>query len=198
MASRTRTEALLSRAVDPRRSIPAGCVGTPNATPIHRGLLVQHRGRLLHLRDVVGGANLLILLIGGGVADEGAIAARSVRIDIDGALLPLREDHRVLRQRLELGHFLWRIRLLPHEARRRQLPFLLLRAHGHAAGQNRRRGKSRQNTPNRFAHRQLLRSTTYRGEDGGFDDSHGPTPPLASCPSTFQSRAAKVAPGLAL
>src|SRR5258708_16795743 len=92
-ASHRRYEPLLSRAVEARRSVPAGSVRPPNAAPIHRSLLVQHRGRLLHLRDVVGGANLLILLIGGVVADEGAIAAGCVRIDVDVALLPLREDH---------------------------------------------------------------------------------------------------------
>src|SRR5215475_7732581 len=65
---------------EPPTSIPAGGIGAPNAAPIHRGFLVQHRRRLLHLRDIVGGADLLILLVCGVVADEGAIAACGVRI----------------------------------------------------------------------------------------------------------------------
>src|SRR6202041_1000887 len=48
------------------------------------------------------------------------------------------------------------------------------------------------NPPNRFAHRQLLRSTTYRGEDEGLDDSHGPPRgDLPPCSSPCQSRGAR-------
>src|SRR6202044_321760 len=87
------------------RSIPARGVWTPSPTPVQRRFLVQDRRRLLHLGDVVGGADLLILLIGGVVADKSAAAPRSVGVDIDVVAFPLRDDDRVLRQRLKLGHF---------------------------------------------------------------------------------------------
>ena len=68
----------------------------------------------------------MVLLKGGGVADERAAAARRVRIDVDGAVFALRKDERVLRQRLKLGHLLRRIGLLARKARRRELPLFCI------------------------------------------------------------------------
>ena len=90
----------------------------PQRRPIGRGFGVQHRGRFLHLGDVVGGADGLILLEGLLVADIGAAAARIIRVDVDVALLARRDDHLVLRHGLDIGDLLGRIRLKAHEARR--------------------------------------------------------------------------------
>src|SRR5271166_1481275 len=115
-------------------SVPAGRQWPPGAAPVLGGRHVELRRHLLHLRNVVGGPDLLILLIGGRATDEGAIAARSVGVDVDRPPLALGEDDRVLRQGLEIRDSRRRVGLEPGEAGRRKLALLLLRADACTSG----------------------------------------------------------------
>ena len=77
-------------------SIPARHDRPPGAAPVGRGFRLQKRRCLLHLRDVVGRAYLLVLLVGGLAADKGAAASRGVGDGGGGASPPARPDSAVL------------------------------------------------------------------------------------------------------
>ena len=97
----------------------------PRSPPVVRRFRVQQSRRFLHLRNVVGCAQLLVLLIGGGIADIGAIAPGGVGVDVDTAVLPLGVGDRVLRQRLKLRGLLRRVRLQSDKTGSGELPLLL-------------------------------------------------------------------------
>lgn len=100
----------------PSIDTPARNERPPGAAPVRRSLGVEQRSGLLHLCDVVGDAQLLILLIGRIAADVGAIASRCVGVKVEITALPLRVYDGMLGQRLKLRNLLGRLSLMRNKA----------------------------------------------------------------------------------
>jgi len=84
-----------------------------------------------------------------------AVAAVAADADRDRVLsFILQQADRLRQQRADAEA--QRVGRLAHKPGRGKLPFLFLRADGHAASQNSRRGKSRHTDPNRLDHRPSL------------------------------------------